>query len=71
MLTIYDSHHILTNRNIKCHRACRTHTGIFTSSWEARRIHQEDLALVNRRLRFAWLVRQWNEHEDSVKEMYR
>lgn len=74
MLTVYDSRHIPTNRHVKGHPACRSHTGIVTSSGEARRIHQEGRALVNRRLRFAWLVRQWNRHEERcrfMKERYR
>ena len=74
MLTIYDSHHIPTNRNIKCHPACRTHTGVFMDAGESRRIRQESSALINRRFRYAWLIQQWAMHEERcrfVKEEYR
>lgn len=63
MLTIYDSHHILTNRQRKGRMACRTQTGFFMGHGEARRVGQAHLDLVNRRLRFAWLVRQWLGHQ--------
>lgn len=64
MLTICDSHHIPTNRCVPGHRACRTHVGVFTGSEEARRVRQESIALVNRRLRFVWIVGQWARHKE-------
>ena len=73
MLTIYDSHQISTNRNIKCHRACRTQTGFIMGAEESRRIRQESRALINRRFRYAWLIQQWDGHEERcrfVKERY-
>lgn len=63
MLTIYDSHHIPTNRNVPGHRACRTCTGFSQGAGEARRVRNETIALFNRQLRFAWLVGQWKRHE--------
>ena len=74
MLTIYDSHHIPTNRCVPGHRACRTHTGFFLGGGEARRVRQESIALINRRFRYAWLVQQWAMHEERCrlrKEIYR
>ena len=67
MLTIYDSSQIQTNRSLPGHRACRTHTGFSQGAGEARRIHHEIIALVNRRLRFAWLNRQWARHEKRCR----
>ena len=67
MLTIYDSHHIPTNRCVPGRRACRSHTGVFAGGWEARRVRQESIALINRRLRFVWLVRQWAMHEERYR----
>ena len=67
MLTIYDSHHIQTNRCLPCHPACRTHTGFFLGAGEARRVRNEIIALVNRRFRFAWLIRQWARHEERCQ----
>ncbi len=63
MLTIYDSHHIPTNRHRKGHMALRTHTGFFAGRREARRVNQAYVDLVNRRLRLDWLVRLWAEHQ--------
>ncbi|MFA5179683.1 MAG: hypothetical protein WC405_00055 [Syntrophales bacterium] len=63
MLTIYDSHHIPTNRCVPGHRACRTNTGFFSCAGEARRVQHDIIALINRRLRFAWLAGQWKRHE--------
>jgi hypothetical protein len=62
MLTIYDSHHIPTNRNRKGPQACRTQTGFAMGRGEARRVYQARLDLVNRRLRLAWLAQQWAGH---------
>ena len=59
MLTIYDSHHISTNRCLPGHPACRTHTGFFLGAGEARRVQHEIIALVNRRLRRQWLEEAW------------
>lgn len=67
MLTICDSRHIPTNRCVPGHRACRTHTGFFLGAGEARRVRHEIIALVNRRLRFVWLIAQWARHEGVVK----
>ena len=67
MLTICDSHHIPTNRCVAGHRACRTHTGFFLGAGEARRVQHEIIALINRRFRFAWLIRQWTRHDGVVK----
>ena len=67
MLAIYDSHHILTNRCVAGHRACRCHTGFFLGAGEARRVQHEIIALVNRRFRFVWLIKQWARHEGVVK----
>lgn len=66
MLTVYDSHHIPTNRHRKGHMACRTQTGFFMGHGEARRVYHAHLDLVNRRLRFAWLVRQWEGHQARI-----
>ena len=66
MLTIYDSHHIPTNRQRKGSRACRTHTGFFTGRGEARRVYQANVDLVNRRIRFDWFVRQWAGHQARI-----
>ncbi len=67
MLTIYDSHHIPTNRCLPGHRACLTYTGSSPGSGEARRVQREIIALINRRLRFAWLVGQWNSRKKMTK----
>jgi len=67
MLTIYDSHHIPTNRCVPGHRACPTNTGFSLGAGEARRVQHEIIALINRRFRFAWLVGQWSRHEGVVK----
>jgi hypothetical protein len=67
MLTIYDSHHISTNRCVPGHRACRTNTGFPLGAGESRRVKHEIIALINRRFRFAWLVGQWARHEGVVK----
>ena len=66
MLTIYDSHHIPTNRQRKGRMACRTQTGFFMGHTEAHRVLQSQLDLINRRLRFAWLVRQWAGHQARI-----
>ncbi len=73
MLAIYDSHHILTNRCLPGHRACRTHTGFFQGGGEARRVQHEIIALVNRRFHFAWFIRQWARQKKQCqlnKEKY-
>jgi hypothetical protein len=73
MLTIYDSHHIATNRNRKGAQACRTQTGFSRVHGEMRRVYQARLDLVNRRLRLAWLVRQWTAQQarsSFTKETY-
>ncbi len=67
MLTVHDSHHIATHRCVAGHRACRSLTGFPLGAGEARRVTHESIALVNRRLRFAWLIAQWRRHENSVK----
>jgi hypothetical protein len=67
MLTIYDSHHIPTNRCLPGHRACRTYTGFYSGGGEAQRVQRESIALINRRLRFAWLVGQWKNNEGITK----
>lgn len=72
-LCIYGSHHIPTSQNARGCRTCRTQTGFFMGREEARRNHQESVALVNRRRRLAWLVEQWEEHLGRcriVKESY-
>ena len=63
MLTICDSHHIPTNRCLPGHRACRTHSDFYQGAEEAQRVQHESIAMINRRLRFAWLVGQWKRHE--------
>ncbi len=63
MLTIFDSSHIKTNRCLPGHRACRTHTGFFLGTGEARRVGHEIIALGNRQFRLAWLNRQRARHE--------
>jgi len=67
MLTIYDSHHIPTNRCLPGHRACRTYTDFYRGDGEAQRVRHELIALLNRRFRFAWLVGQWKRHEGITK----
>ncbi|MFH0789820.1 MAG: hypothetical protein V2B13_19700 [Pseudomonadota bacterium] len=67
MLTISDSHHIPTNHCLPGHRARRTHTGLFLGAGEARRVRHETIALINRRFRFAWLIRQWAWHEERCQ----
>jgi len=67
MLTIYDSHHIPTNRCLPGHRACRSCTGFYPEGEEAQRVQHESIALINRRLRFAWLVGQWKRNEGITK----
>ncbi len=62
MLTIYDSHHIATNRCMPGHRALRTNTGFSVGVGEGRRVQHEIIALINRRFRHAWLVRQAAMH---------
>ncbi len=66
MLTIYDSHHIPTNRHRKGHMACRTHTGVFMGNGEARRVYQAHVDLINRRIRLGWLVQQWVGHQAHI-----
>ena len=66
MLTINDSSQILTNRHRKGHMACRTQTGFFTGAGEARRVYRARLDLINRRLRLAWLARQWSAHQARI-----
>ena len=63
MLTVYDSHHIPTNRDRKGHIACHTNTGFFMGRGEKRRVYHAHLDLANRRLRFYWLVQKWAEHQ--------
>ena len=67
MLTIYDSHHIPTNRCLPGHRACRNYTGFSLGAGEAQRVRHEIIALINRQLRFSWLVGQWRRHEGITK----
>ena len=67
MLSIYDSHHIPTNRCRPGHRICRTNTGFFQGAGEVGRVRHEIIAMINRRFRFAWLVGQWVRHENIVK----
>ena len=62
MLTLKSSAHIPTSRLIKNFRACRGSTGLWLRHPEARRIYQERIGLANRRLRRAWLDRQWGAH---------
>jgi len=73
MLTIYDSHHIRTNRHRKGRMACRTQTGLFMGQAESRRVCHAHLDLVNQQIRFAWLIRQWAGHQARIgfiKEKY-
>ena len=73
MLTIYDAHHIPTNRHRKGRMACRTQTGFFMGHGEAQRVCRAHVDLLNRRLRFAGLVRQWAMHQARIrfiKEQY-
>lgn len=67
MLTIRDSHHIPTNLCVPGHRTCRTHTGFFLGAGEAQRVQHEIIAMINRRLRFAWLAAQWKRHEGITR----
>jgi len=69
MLTIFQSSHISTNRCVKGHRACWTHTGFFLGGGggEARRVRQESIALINRRFRYAWLAQQWAMHQERCR----
>lgn len=63
MLAICDSHHIPTNCNRKTHISCHSSTGFFMGRRDERRIYLAQLALVNRLIRFSWLVRKWTEHK--------
>ena len=63
MLKIYDSHHIPTNRHRVGAMACRPNTGFFLVNKELRCVSLEKIYLTDRRLRFKWLVRQWNKHQ--------
>jgi hypothetical protein len=67
MLPIHDSHQIPTNRCVAGHRACRTCTGFPLGTGEAQRVRHEIIALINRKLRFSWLVGQWKRHEGITK----
>jgi hypothetical protein len=67
MLTILNSSHIPTNRCVSGHRACRTNTGFSLSTGESRRVQHENIALINRRFRFAWQIGQWVRHEGVIK----
>ena len=66
MLMINDSSQILTNRHRKGQQACRTETGFFKGSAEAQRVYRARLDLVNRKIRFAWLIRQWSGHQARI-----
>lgn len=66
MLIIHDSHHIPANRHRRDHTACRSGTGFFRGRREADRVRVELAFIRDRRLRFAWLVRQWSEHEARI-----
>ncbi len=67
MLTIYDSHHIPTNRQRKGHMACRASAGFFVGHADSHRVYYAKLDLINRRFRFAWLVRQWTGHQSRIE----
>ncbi len=66
MLLISDSSHIRTNRHRRGPRACRTLTGFFTGRGEAQRVCHAHVNLLNRRLRLAWLSRQWVGHQERM-----
>jgi len=66
MLTIYDSHHIPTNRCLPGHRACRSCSDFNQRAGEVQRVMRESIAVINRRLRFDWLVGQWKWHEEMT-----
>lgn len=72
-LCLFGSHHIPTSQNARGRRACHTQTGYFTGREEARRSRLENVALVYRRRRLAWLVEQWERHQSRcriVRESY-
>ncbi len=60
MITIRNSDHVRTRRHLKSFRLCPTSTGRSMWRTEVARIHQQEVALINRELRRRWLAETWS-----------
>jgi hypothetical protein len=71
MLTTRASDHIRKSRNLRGVHSCRTSTGFPLFHLDAKRLAQEEAALVTRNLRRAWLEYLWDRHEGWCHELMR
>ena len=70
MLTLKNSDHIITNRNIVHIHSCRTNTGISLKHVDMQRLWRSDMALLNSRIKRTWLNEQWLKHQKCCEECY-
>jgi hypothetical protein len=67
MIMLKSSSHIKSSGNIKRFHSCRTSTGLSMSHVDLQRLHRESLLLTNRVLRFFWIVRLWEGHNERFR----
>jgi hypothetical protein len=62
MITLKNSRHVQTTRNIKRFRSCRANTGFSLANLDDERIYRESIALIDRILQHSWLAQLWKKH---------
>lgn len=71
MLTIRTSDHIRTKGNLRGLHSCRTATGFPKMHLDARRLSQQEAALITRILRRAWIEQLWSLHQLLCRQLRR
>lgn len=66
MLTIRNSRHIRTGRNVKGFRSCPPATGVSPARLDAARLAREEERLLAREARRLWLEDQWTRHFEAA-----
>jgi hypothetical protein len=66
VLTIRNSRHIRTGRNVKGFRSCPPATGVSPARLDAARLAREEERLLAREARRLWLEDQWTRHFEAA-----
>ena len=66
MLTIRNSRHIRTGRNVKGFRSCPQAMGVSPAPRDAARLDCEEERLLARKARRLWLEDQWTRHFEAA-----
>lgn len=68
MLTLRNSAHIRTSRNIKGLHACPSSTGLQLFHADATRMDRANIVLAAAELRREWLAHLWTEHRKRCRQ---